>query len=275
MAWTIDQSNIFTRTVIASIMTMRRLDRAANSPPRQRQKFWCASGLRSFTEGTLIGFLIGLVDINSGDGDPGTTFGLYLIAGLALGFRNAGRASVCWPPLGVSLYIVHLIAIACGQKPPFVESDFRQATHTLGVYGVAGLGLLVGVVGRVAVNALGFFRRAAGPPVRFLPRTVSGWLFIVFCFGLGFWSDRLANGPRTVYAVGYDEFKFQRLRLGMTRTEVEAALGSPIQKVPASADVPELWFYSLGKTSLDDYWRRWVQFENGKVTQIISDYWED
>ncbi len=257
------------------MMMMRRLNKGENSPPRQRHRFWSAGWLRSFTEGTLIGLLIGLVDINSGDGDPGTTFGLYLIAGLVLGFRNAGRASLCWPPLGVSLYIVHLIAIACGRKPPFVESNFRQAAHTLGFYGVAGVSLLVGVVGRVAFSALGFFRRAAGPPVRFWPRTVSGWLFIVSCFGLGFGGSRLANGPRTVYAVGYDEFKFQRLRLGMTRTEVEAALGPPLEKVPALADVPELWFYSLGESSLDDYWRRWVRFENGKVTQIISDYWED
>ena len=192
-------------------MTIRRLDKAANSLSRNSRNSG-ASWLRSFTEGTVIGLLIGLVDINSGDGDPRSTFGLYLIAGLSLGFRNAGRASLCWPSLDVSLYIVHLIAIGCGRKPPFVEGDFRQAAHTLGVYWVAGLGLLVGVIGRAAFNALGFFRRAAESPVRLLPRTVWGWLFIVLCFGLGFGSNRLANGPRTVYSVEYDESKFQRLR---------------------------------------------------------------
>ena len=46
----------------------------------------------------------------------------------------------------------------------------------------------------------------------------------------------------------------------MTQAEVEAALGPPLEKVPALANVPELWFYSLGESSLDDYWRRWVQF---------------
>ena len=44
-------------------------------------------------EGAVCGLLIGLSDICSGDGDIGTTDGLYFIVGIAIGFRNAGRAS--------------------------------------------------------------------------------------------------------------------------------------------------------------------------------------
>ena len=65
------------------------------------------------------------------------------------------------------------------------------------------------------------------------------------------------------------------LVVGMTCSRVEALAGSPLRKVPESVNGPEVWFYSLGETSLDDYWRRWVIFEDGKVSQIMSDYWED
>jgi hypothetical protein len=256
-------------------MPIRHLDRTTDSPLPRRRRHWPAGRLRSVAEGALIGLLIGLLDISS-DGNPAQTAGLYLLAGMGLGIRNAGRASYCWAPLGVSLYLVHLIAIACGQKPPFVESSFRQAAYALDCYAVAGLGLLVGVIGRViSVNSFGFFRRADGPPVRFLPVTVPDWLFLVFCFGLGLGGHRLAHGPKTVYAAGYDETKFQQLRIGMTRSQVEALAGPPLQKVPDSVNGPEVWFYSLGATSLDDYWRRWVFFEDGKIFQILSDYWED
>jgi hypothetical protein len=257
-------------------MATRQLDIHKNSLTRQRPRIWAAGRIRSFAEGSLIGLMIGLRDTLHGDDESRAVTGaLYLIASIALGFRNAGRASLCWPPLGVSLFVAHLIAMHFGAKPPFVEANFRQATFTLGIYPLVRVGLFIGAVGRIAVNALGLFRRTAGPPGRFWPRTWPSRLFIVLCFGLGFANFGLAQGPRTVYAVGYDEFKFKELRTGMTWTEVEAALGPPLETVPKRDDVPEVWFYSLGETSLDDYWRRWVWFRNGKVTEITSDYWED
>jgi hypothetical protein len=250
------------------------LDKPKEFPPRQRPRIWAAGRIRSFTESALIGLMIGLSDTLHGDGNS-MTGALYLIASLVLGFRNAGRASLCWPPLGVSLFVAHLVAIHYGAKPPFVEANFRRATVTLGIYPIVGVGLLVGASGRVAFNAIALFRRAAGPPVRFWPRTWPTRLFIVFCIGLGFWSQSLAHGPKTVYAVGFDETKFQQLRIGMSQAEVEAAVGQPLDKVPKLDDVPEMWFYSEGETAVDDYWRRWVMFENGRVSQILCDYWED
>ena len=216
--------------------------------------------------------MIGLRDTFHGE-DESMTGTLYLMASLALGFRNAGRASWCWPPLGVGLFVAHLIAIHFGAKPPFVEANFREAMFALNTYGVVGLGLLVGAVGRVAFNALGLLRRVAGAPVRIWPRTWPARLFIVFCFGLGFGSNWFAHAPRTVYAVGFDETRFQQLRIGMSQSEVEAAVGQPLAKDPKRDDVPfEIWFYSLGEIPRANYWRRWVIFENGRVSLILSDY---
>ena len=135
---------------------MRQLDKPKKFLPRQRPRIWVAGRIRSFTEGALIGLMIGLRDTFHAE-DENMTAPLYLVAGLALGFRNAGRASWCWPPLGVSLFVAHLIEIHYGAKPPFVEANFRQAMFALHIYGVVGLGLLVALSGESLSTLLGFF----------------------------------------------------------------------------------------------------------------------
>ena len=62
---------------------------------------------------------------------------------------------------------------------------------------------------------------------------------IVLCLGLGFGTDWLAHGPRTVYATGFDETRFQQLRIGMSQAEVEAAVGQPLAKDPKRDDLFE------------------------------------
>ena len=93
--------------------------------------------------------------------------------------------------------------------------------------------------------------------MRLLPRTAPDWLFILVCLGLGFVGGWLAHGPRTVYAAGYDKHKFKELTIGMTRAEVERLLGPPLHKEAESQRGFELWMYSLGETSADNYWRQW------------------
>jgi hypothetical protein len=165
-----DQAHILTYKVMASVIRIRQLDKPKEFLARQRPRIWLAGRIRSFAEGTVIGLLIGFRDTFHGEGES-LTWPLYFLASLTLGFRNAGRASWSWPPLGVSLFVAHLIAMHYGAKPPFVEANFRQATVCLDIYGFVGLGLLIGAVARVVFSALGRFRRADGPPVRFWPRT--------------------------------------------------------------------------------------------------------
>ena len=117
---------------------------------------------RPFGEALLVGLLIGLGDILHSD-SPEWTISPYLLAGVVLGLRHAGRAWPCWPPLGTSLYVVQIAAIACGRKPPYVVASFQAAKGTLWVFFVAGFGLVVGTGVRLVLEALGWFQRKDGP----------------------------------------------------------------------------------------------------------------
>jgi hypothetical protein len=116
---------------------------------------------------------------------------------------------------------------------------------------------------------------------------IVGVCFIVTLCGIA-GSDFLRNvdlpflpldGGGTIYSKNYDETKFHRLRVGMTENEVVAIIGEPLRKVPlwVSPEVVdgEQWFYSDQPDATADFWRRWVSFKSGRVTQIISDYWYD
>jgi len=191
---------------------------------------------------------------------------------LPSGWRNR---PACWPPLGLSLYVVHVIAIACGREPPYVESDYDRATSTLGFYYVSGFGLLLGVGLRNLCRTIGWPERRVGPPVRFFPRSGLQWLFLGACLALGAGVHELARGSRTVYSSRYDESRFLRVTVGMSAEEVESLVGPPIFKSKVFNSRDEVWHYSQGKTELDDYWRRWIAMSDGKVSQITCDYWYD
>ncbi len=84
----------------------------------------------------------------------------------------------------------------------------------------------------------------------------------------------------TVYAPGYRESRFRKVRIGMTPNEVESILSRPIRKDSTSQRwAPcENWIYSEPPppgTLGDNYWRRWVLFEDGKVSVVVDDYYED
>jgi hypothetical protein len=84
----------------------------------------------------------------------------------------------------------------------------------------------------------------------------------------------------TVYAPGYSESQFQRVRIGMTPNEVESIMGGPIRKDSTSQRWSpfETWIYSEPPpdgTIGDNYWRGWVLFNDGKVAAIVNDYYED
>ena len=81
--------------------------------------------------------------------------------------------------------------------------------------------------------------------------------------------------PRsTVYASGYNESRFRAIRIGMAVSQVESLVGSPLERRPAwwsSGD--DLWLYTRGRTSTGR--RRWVVFRNGKVVEVINDFYVD
>lgn len=110
-----------------------------------------------------------------------------------------------------------------------------------------------------------------------LPRTNRRLMFIAVAFPgiivlfLGWTAHRC--GP-TYYAQGYNKNKFMSLRAGMASSEVEAVMGSPLDKVPWH-DGTVLWTYSDRADDTCDFWRRWVLFKNDKVEHVISDYWDE
>jgi hypothetical protein len=220
-------------------------------------------------EGSAIGLTLGLIDAHSTNDDWFPTFFAYLIAGFVLGLRHTGRAWESWAPLGSSLYFVHLAAIACGYRPPYVEEDAEQAIACVLAVWPVGLGLAAGALGRVGISD--FARRTwPGPggasrdrhgtgeagiaghsdsgrahpvatPNERTPRqplTVWRLMVIVAVIGihLAFLKLILMSDPffgfGTVYSERFSEGRFNTIRVGMTGGEVEALVGPPFGKVP-------------------------------------------
>ena len=100
--------------------------------------------------------------------------------------------------------------------------------------------------------------------------------------GLGFGTARWWTRYHfeTVYSPGYSESRFRRVRIGMTPTEVESIVGHPIRKDSTSQRWSP-WENSIYSeppphgTIGDNYWRRWVLFNDGRVSAIVDDYYED
>jgi hypothetical protein len=228
---------------------------------------------RALGETLAAGLLLGFADSNHA-GNQGFVLPAYLGAGVLIGLRHAGRSFPCWPLLGVSLYAVHVVAIACGREPPYVEENYRFAEQCLWVIIPSGLGIMAGAGGRVALSYFGWFHREAGPPVRFLPKTTREVIVAVACIGVGLGCLKQMMFPPTIYAAGYDESRFHAIHEGMTTDQVETALGPPLQR-RASPDGRETWEYSSQYTYTSDYEIRRIMFGGGLVQGIVSAHWFD
>lgn len=165
-------------------------------------------------------------------------------------------------------------SFACGN---YAFSDmsptFRfNATLALGV----PLALLIGLIASIALAAI---RSKKHGGLRFTVRE-----FMILVALIGVWMGTAAWWVRynfaTVYASGYSESRFRRVRIGMTPEEVELLLGAPLRKGPTSQHYsPEnTWVYSDPPptgTIGDNYWRRWVIMNNGTVAAVVDDYYVD
>jgi len=239
--------------------------------------FWtlAVGPLGPFLEASAVGVAFGLWDIHSAC-RPGSSLLAYLLAGVVLGARHAGRAWLCWPPLGLSLYAIHLAAIAHGYKQPYVEANSMEARATLTTFPIAGLGIALGVGLRLALSALGWFRRPDGSPVRILPRTprriVATFVVGAILFKLLSW---VAFDSETLRAPGFTEFQFRLIHVGMPAEAVEAILGPPLDKVYIWDGETETWRYTNQTVPTGNFHRRWLFIKDGKVERVISDYWWD
>ncbi len=142
---------------------------------------------------------------------------------------------------------------------------------------LAGPPALLAVMVAAIIWAARILRRPAG-----LRLTVRGMMFAVVLIGSWLGAARwwAVHNFATVYASGYSESQFRRVRIGMTPGEVNSILGQPLRKGSTSQcwGHDESWIYSEPPppgTIGDNYWRRWVLFNYGKVTAIVDDYYED
>jgi len=217
---------------------------------------------RSTLEALALGTVLGLIDISSSE-DYKFTIVAYFAGAAFIGFRHVGHAFPCWPVLGISLYAIHVIAIACGRKPPYVEENYQTA-----------LGIMSGASFRVILSGSDSFRRTSEPALRFFPKTTRQVLLAVVCIGMMLGCIRQMLFPPTIYSKNYNERNFRTIKQGFTTNQVFSLVGQPLKKSTVS-NTCEVWEYSVQYNYLSNYERRQVNFESGLVRSVIMDYWVD
>ncbi len=114
---------------------------------------WLRRLLHAVFVGLALGAMIGTVDIHIVDGGNVVDWA-YFVSGLALGSIYGWYALVAWPPLAVSLFVVHVIALRFfGYRQPYVEKDAAHALFCLPVAALpSAAGLVIGAVVRSVVS---------------------------------------------------------------------------------------------------------------------------
>jgi outer membrane protein assembly factor BamE (lipoprotein component of BamABCDE complex) len=92
------------------------------------------------------------------------------------------------------------------------------------------------------------------------------------------WPDQLLLsilcGDGTVYAKGYDESRFRAIRTGMTASQVEKLMGPPLPR-PRWWPDDDVWFYTFFSQQRTSHRMRRVVFRDGKVVEVINDFYVD
>jgi hypothetical protein len=244
--------------------------------------------MQAAIEATATGLLLGLIDIHSTSGDWFNSSLAYAVAALALGLRHGRNAWQAWIPLGSSLYLVHLAAIAYGYRPPYVEENASVARACLRGALPVGVALCLGAFIRFVIRV---GRSSAGrelvTPHQSAFRRISVLRSMVavavIALHLAFVRFVVRTDPffgsGTFYSEGYSEARFGSLSVGMTCEEVETIMGPPLRKQPWSQPHEPrkciMWQYSDRDDYTANYWRRWVLFEDARVSEVISDFWFD
>ena len=100
-------------------------------------------------------------------------------------------------------------------------------------------------------------------------------MILIALIGIAAFVVRQMFFASTVYSVGYDENRFQQVRVGMTSGEVEALMGPPLKKVPWPMPGIVNWSYTDSRPGSSDYWMRDVFMGDDKVVRVVSTYWID
>jgi hypothetical protein len=99
-----------------------------------------------------------------------------------------------------------------------------------------------------------------------------------FRFGYNFkeayWRTLMTPFEGTVWAPGFKESAFSKLRIGMAAAEVLELLGAPIRKSCDEAGC--LWIYTWQDTGTADFDQRWVDFDpSDRVKEIRKSFFID
>ncbi len=87
----------------------------------------------------------------------------------------------------------------------------------------------------------------------------------------------------TTYSPDYREYKFRRIRIGMSEEEVVEILGKPLEKpLWRKNKIPNSWYYAYGKNTLENKYPneyfftvRIIHFNNGKVVDVLHGFYWD
>lgn len=80
----------------------------------------------------------------------------------------------------------------------------------------------------------------------------------------------------TVYAVGYNERNFDKIRKNMSMQEVVSQLGNPLDKREIQHGEQEIWYYSRAGVKYDNYFVRLIYFDKNKhVIKTVKKYYLD
>lgn len=198
----------------------------------------------------------------------------HLAVGAVLGAWNAGRAWICWLPLGAGMALVHFGDVSFRGPFYYPPRAFAQADLVMLVPAAAGLAF--GALVRVGLSLGGWFREPDGSPVRILPRSTAGWMATVLGAVVAFPILRWAVvDSGTIYAPGFDEARFRGIRLDTPAEEVARLLGPPLEVVPASRHRGELWLYADTCHRGRRHWARRVMFLDVEGWTTIDGGYDD
>lgn len=92
----------------------------------------------------------------------------------------------------------------------------------------------------------------------------------------------------TEYAPNYSVDKFKQLKVGMSEQDVVMLVGEPFDRLPDTSCMlvrggeqcriisPKVtWYYSRQDETDTDYYVRYVEIEDGKVTQVVKSFYAD
>jgi hypothetical protein len=83
----------------------------------------------------------------------------------------------------------------------------------------------------------------------------------------------LMLGQDTEYPDGFSEEKWNKIRAGMTTSEVESIMGPPFNKLRYPGQF-ENWKYSASHRN-SHHWNRTIQFRRGRVVEIHHSFYVD